>query len=863
MSLNQISRRFRYLAAATVLLLALPAGAVPSGPAAGGPREHAIAPGVPGRAFDNDGSLDMVPVATIRPDGTASIRCAEGTSRPSAEQAVASAPVETTSVIVTGPNGLTIEIVNANAAGVGFNDPTPAAPVGGNTGTTLGAQRLQAFQYAASLWASQLTSSVKVTVRSTFEALTCSSTSAVLGSAGAMQIFRDFSGAPRAATWYSGALASKLAGYRLDASTDDIRARFNSAIDDGSCGFPNPWYYGLDGAGPRKTIDLVTVVYHELGHGLGFQTFVSGTTGAKQGGYDDAFMVNLFDSGTGKSWTAMTDAERLASSTNTFNLLWKGAAVVAKAPSVLSQGIGAGGGVLIYAPSPYESGSSVSHWDKSLFPDELMEPTYTNIIRSLLVTGEAMNDIGWSTTTPTVNAWFLPSSARVGGQGGSFYTTDLTVANRTASAASVTLKFLGHDTDGRNGAESALSIGAGQAVTLSDVLGNTFNLPSGYGAIRVTSQAASLNVLGQTATPGPTGGTFGQSVPASAQGDLVTVSSPRSIAGVREDGSFRTNLILANATESNLSAAVTLVSTNGATLGSATYPLLPLGMIQVTQVVRDLGVTADVVGAQLLLSTPTAGGAFAAYASVIDRTTNDPRTLLPQLAGDAGPWILPSSARVSGQGGSFYTTDLTVANRGAADASVTLKFLGHDTDGRGGVQQVFSLGAGKTATYPDVLGNAFGLTSGYGAIRISSPSPSLNILGQTSTPGPNGGTFGQSVPAVGSAELATTSASRSIVAIREDGSFRTNLILANATEASLTVDAKLLSGAGVQLAAGSYSLPPLGMTQVTQVVRDLGIGANIQNAQLVLSTATAGGSFAAYASVIDKTTNDPRTLLPR
>ena len=31
----------------------------------------------------------------------------------------------------------TIVIQNGNAAGVGFNDPTPAAPVGGNAGTTL------------------------------------------------------------------------------------------------------------------------------------------------------------------------------------------------------------------------------------------------------------------------------------------------------------------------------------------------------------------------------------------------------------------------------------------------------------------------------------------------------------------------------------------------------------------------------------------------------------------------------------------------------------------------------------------------------------------------------------------------------
>ena len=42
-----------------------------------------------------------------------------------------------------------IVIVNTDPAGTGLNDPTPVAPVGGNTGTTLGQQRLIVFQQAA------------------------------------------------------------------------------------------------------------------------------------------------------------------------------------------------------------------------------------------------------------------------------------------------------------------------------------------------------------------------------------------------------------------------------------------------------------------------------------------------------------------------------------------------------------------------------------------------------------------------------------------------------------------------------------------------------------------------------------------
>ena len=57
------------------------------------------------------------------------------------------------SLLLTFPAGdATITIVNKDPVGVGFNDPTPAAPVGGNAGTTLGQQRLNVFQAAAAIW---------------------------------------------------------------------------------------------------------------------------------------------------------------------------------------------------------------------------------------------------------------------------------------------------------------------------------------------------------------------------------------------------------------------------------------------------------------------------------------------------------------------------------------------------------------------------------------------------------------------------------------------------------------------------------------------------------------------------------------
>ena len=235
----------------------------------------------------------------------------------------------------------------------------------------------------------------------------------------------------------------------------------------------------------------------------------------------------------------------------------------------------------------------------------------------------------------------------------------------------------------------------------------------------------------------------------------------------------------------------------------------------------------------------------------------------PPVPPPAATWLLPSSARVQGSGGAFYTTDLALANTSASDATLGIRFLGHDGDGTGGPEKSFSLAAGKGVTYTDLLGSVFGLTSGYGAIRISSSTAALAVSSQTSTPAGGGGTFGQSVPAFSDAELVRTGMPRTILGVREDAAFRTNLILANATETALDVDVALVSEAGAPLGSKRVPLPPLGMTQVSRVVRDLGVGADVAGARLVVSTPAAGGAFAAYGVVIDNTTNDPRTLLPR
>ncbi len=231
----------------------------------------------------------------------------------------------------------TIVIVNGNSAGEGFNDPTPVAPVGGNAGTTLGAQRLIAFQRAADIWGATLSSPVPIRVAASFEPLPCNETGAVLGSAGAVEIFSDFANAPRLNTWYPSALASKLA--RTDVASPGeahIRARFNARLGLFADCLPGaPFYLGLDNRHGDQ-IDLVAVLLHELGHGLGFQNFTDEETGEFFYGVPSVWDYFLIDSRSERLWITMTDEERRLSAISGEHLAWNGARVTRAVPAVLA-----------------------------------------------------------------------------------------------------------------------------------------------------------------------------------------------------------------------------------------------------------------------------------------------------------------------------------------------------------------------------------------------------------------------------------------------------------------------------------------------------------------------------------------------
>lgn len=267
--------------------------------------------------------------------------------------------------------------------------PEGASDVWGTRCYTWSKAARAAFDYAASIWALQINSPVPIIIQACWGDIP-----GYLGWGGFYST-RNFQGAPVSNTNYPMSLANALAGVDLNGNTPEIVTTYNRSA---------AWYLGIDGNAPVNQYDFVSVVLHEVTHGLGFggSMDVSGDLGSwgSGGGYADIYDHFAQDANRNVLMnTAIypNPSTALGAALRSNNVWFDGP---------LANAANGGTRVKLYAPTSWIPASSYSHLDYA---------TYAGTVNALMVytiapgstihapgpvTLGLLQDLGWAQTLP-------------------------------------------------------------------------------------------------------------------------------------------------------------------------------------------------------------------------------------------------------------------------------------------------------------------------------------------------------------------------------------------------------------------------------------------------------------------------------
>ncbi len=280
---------------------------------------------------------------------------------------------------------------------VSFNVNYDVAGCSGGSFSAWPAAAKAAFNYATAQWSALLDGMVTVNVHACWQS---DLPAGVLGGASHDWVHAfNFNNEPIGDSWYPSALADQLNGSNTNGAEYDIDATFSSTFS---------WYYGTDGNTPPGQYDFVSVVMHEIGHGLGFDGLMaygaflcggatSGCWGYGSGypGVYDRFTENGSNQALLNTSLFPNPSATLGSQLTSNNIYFDG-------PT--ARAANGGSRVKLYAPTTWRASSSYAHLDEVFnnTPHALMTYSLSNGESEHhpgAVTLGMFQDMGWTTVS--------------------------------------------------------------------------------------------------------------------------------------------------------------------------------------------------------------------------------------------------------------------------------------------------------------------------------------------------------------------------------------------------------------------------------------------------------------------------------
>ena len=224
--------------------------------------------------------------------------------------------------------------------------------------------------------------------------------------------------------------------------------------------------------------------------------------------------------------------------------------------------------------------------------------------------------------------------------------------------------------------------------------------------------------------------------------------------------------------------------------------------------------------------------------------------------------IIPAAAYAAGAEGSFYETDLDLSNAAGGGVEYIFSWLPRGENNADPVQsELFTLGAGKSVRYSNVLAEVFDLEpDAFGAIRIEASSGDLHAMARiANTPTePDAGSFGQAMAAIEPCDCTGLDVKRRLLFGTEHADMRTNVGCVNFADKAARIRFELYRYDGVLLGTESLILMPWGNDQINRIFDPYHPVTGYADYWSDLP----GANVYCTGSVLDNVTSDPTTIPP-
>jgi len=447
--------------------------------------------------------------------------------------------------------------------------------------------------------------------------------------------------------------------------------------------------------------------------------------------------------------------------------------------------------------------------------------------------------------------FLLPVVGHIRGFGGETFVTDLHIYNPSSRPAQARLLF---QPIGEGGPYRVnLRIDPGQTVDSRDSVQGIFGLEAATGSLVVQTDANGEDRLRINARifAGRGSGTMGLALTGSPVADSPA-SSPAFVTGLAATNSFRSNLGAVNTTDQPQVFRIVLRSSNGTVVSET--PTIQLGPgLPLQWSIGSLFPEASGMGLLAEFRPEQDSTVPFAFGTLVDNASGD--STFHAAMSPSSTLYLPAIGNITGASGIFLT-DLSITNATDAKVSTRATFIDHDGSGGSPMAVTITLAAHQTLRMADALSTLFGVNQSYGALELATldDAPALVATARVYAPSlTTSGTVGQQINAISSRDL---SVGGSLLGLRQDGDFRSNVAFLNPGSSTVTAALDLRNAAGELLASRNLGLPPSRYLQ--RSLPDLFPGVPLPaNVFMTLSFKTSAEPIFAFASVIDDHTGDP------